>query len=466
MSSQAARIKYHIVPYTRGIGIELGGKAFPHFVEAASVDDVADESQAFVVASYQGAGVESLREWWRTVLPGGHLVLHLPHLDTTGAGFIPAAVEHEMRTAAVETGFDLIVCEPQEDDFLQVFQKPAFPTGQFKQSWLTNIRSEPTACVVRYGGFGDMLQASNILPALKREGFHVTVMTTPKGQDILREDPHVDAWFIQDTDQVPNHELAAFWKVQEARFDRFVNLSESVEGTLLPIPCRANFHWPDAVRRKELGRNYLEWTSELAQVPYGSEARFYPDAAECQRVAGLMEPGKFHVVFALAGSSIHKFWPHQDALIARCLLELPDVVFHLVGDYACQLLEAGWEAEPRVHCRSGALPIRDTLTMAVQAQAVIGPETGVLNAVAFEASVAKVILLSHSSHENLTKHWVNTTVLTPPVEVGCYPCHRLHYGRDYCHEHRETGAAICQQAIDPALAFDAIRRAYERWRTD
>lgn len=511
---EAAKVKYEVVQFTRGNVLDIGcgpKKAFPHFVGVDSCKDTElfgiqiqpdvvvedachlpmfeDGSQDAVFSSHLLEHIEdyraALKEWWRVIRPGGHLILYLPHRDfypnvgQYGANpdhkhdFVPHDILSAMLGVAAGDGFDLKVCEPrnerQEYSFLMVFEKcgPAMDgVDRYRESWMDREQIGPTACVVRYGGFGDMLQASNVLPALKRAGFHVTVMTTPKGQEVLREDPHVDAWFIQDTDQVPNHELTQFWQAQARRFDRFINLSESVEGTLLPIPGRANFYWPDAVRRKRLGINYLEWTSELAGVEYASEARFYPTDAEMEKVAEAFGEGRFNIVFALAGSSIHKFWPHQDSLIARCMLEMPQAHFYLVGDYACQILEAGWENEPRVHCLSGQLSIRDTLTMAIMAHAVIGPETGVLNAVAFEQDVAKVILLSHSSVENLTKHWVNTTTLTPPAEVSCYPCHRLHYGRDYCHEFPETGAAICQQAIDPALAFDALRRAYEGWRSD
>jgi hypothetical protein len=139
----------------------------------------------------------------------------------------------------------------------------------------------------RYGGFGDMIQTAAILPALKREGFHVTVMTTPKGQEVLRDDPHVDAWFIQDDDQVPNHLLGDFWRAQAKHFDRFVNLSESIEGTLLAIPGRANHSWPEATRRRLMsGVNYAEWTAELAGVEFAPDGKFYPsidEAAQTQR---------------------------------------------------------------------------------------------------------------------------------------------------------------------------------------
>jgi hypothetical protein len=59
--------------------------------------------------------------------------------------------------------------------------------------------------------------------------------------------------------------------------------------------------------------------------------------------------------------------------------------------------------------------------LAQVADVVVGQETGLLNAVAMEP-MRKVVLLSHSTHENLTKHWVNTEALTG--DVPCYPCHR------------------------------------------
>ena len=105
-------------------------------------------------------------------------------------------------------------------------------------------------------------------------------------------------------------------------------------------------------------------------------------------------------------------------------------------------------------CLSGEISIRQTLALAQQCDAVIGPETGVLNAVAFE-SMRKVVLLSHSSHENLTKHWTNTVALMPQG-VSCYPCHQLHFDRRYCRQDEETGAAVCQRSIAPETVYEAV----------
>lgn len=514
--NEAAKIKYDIVAYTRGKGIDLGcgpNKAFPHFIgvdsckdtelfhieikpdvvceDACKLDFIDAGTLDFVFSSHLLEHIEdthaALTEWWSRLKVGGHLVLYLPHRDlyprigTHGSNpdHKHDFNEYDIRNAMTQVGgWNLLVEEVRDQDmeysFLQVFCKRSDDVCSVDLT----PRPPKSACVVRYGGFGDSIQASGILPELKRQGYHITFMTTPRGQEILRHDPHIDAWLLQDDDQVPNQELPLFWMAQAKHFDRFIQLSESVEGTLLAFPGRTNHSWPDSVRRREMDKNYLEWTAQLAELPYMSEARFYPDAAETSKARGYLAgiknqlagplrilmraPDRFNIMWCLAGSSIHKFYPHQDTVIARVLAEIPEAVIVFNGDEACKILEFGWENNPRTRCESGKMGIRDTLTLAQQVDCVVGPETGVLNAVAFEPN-GKVIMLSHSSAENLTKHWVNTDTMMP-ANTSCYPCHRLHYGREFCREDADTGAAACQHDIAPELVFEAIRRHYRNWK--
>lgn len=501
--NEAGKVRWDIVEYTRGQGLDLGcgpHKAFPHFTGVDNLKDVAlfgismrpdrvvescerlegfeNDSQDFVFSSHLLEHIEdyagALKEWWRVIKPGGHLVLYLPHKDlypncgTPGANpdhkhdFSQRDIERVMES--LDGGWSLLVNEfrdqGNEYSFLQVWKKREDKRRSYSPP---PVSKGKRACVVRYGGFGDMLQAAGVLPALKAAGFHVTVMTTPRGRSVIEQDPNVDAFFIQDDDQVPNHLLADFWEHQAKKFDRFVNLSESIEGTLLSIPGRANHAWPKDVRHRYMNLNYHEFTAEIAGVPFSADGKFYPTQEERAKVAALIDPQRFHVLYALSGSAQHKFYAGQDAVIAGLLLAIPDITIFLAGDDACRILEAGWENEPRVVCLSGEQTIRETLTLAQMVNCVVGPETGVLNAVGFNEQVAKVCLLSHSSTENLTKHWVNSFPIEP-VGMDCYPCHRLHYGMRHCHEHAETGTAMCQMSIVPERVVGAIMTAFGAWK--
>jgi predicted SAM-dependent methyltransferase/ADP-heptose:LPS heptosyltransferase len=512
---ESLKVRWDVVPYIRGKGIDIGcgpTKVLPHAIGIDSLKDtelfgvemkpdlvcedacklaIPDADLDFVFSSHLLEHIDywegALREWWRVLKVGGYLVLYLPHRDLypnvgqPGANpdhkrdFVPNDILAAMIDVASnsETGYDIVVEEVRnqgmEYSFLLVLRKLESFIGPGEHTYL-NPKPAKTACVVRYaGGIGDMIQASGILPELRRQGYHVVMMTTPRGQDLLREDPHVDEWVIQDNDQVPNHLLPDYWAVWEKKFDRFINLCESVEGTLLAIPGRSAHKWPANLRRTMLNHNYGEFVARIADLPYQNAARFYPsgkEAMEAEVYHHNLRRGKpvFSVMWALAGSSLHKAYPHMDDVIANVLAAMPEAAIVFVGDEVCQILEAGWEDNPRVHRRSGKTTIRQDLALAMKMACVVGPETGVLNSVAFQ-DVAKVVMLSHSSRENLTKHWRNTVALAAE-SAPCYPCHQLHYDWTHCHEDKDTGTALCQVTISPRIAFDAILRAYFEWRED
>lgn len=103
---EAEKIAHLIVPYTRGRGLDIGSGdkfLFPHFIrvdsgkdfgdariaeiksDASDLNLIADESCDYVFSSHCLEHIAdhkaALREWWRVIKPGGHLVLYLPHRD-------------------------------------------------------------------------------------------------------------------------------------------------------------------------------------------------------------------------------------------------------------------------------------------------------------------------------------------------------------------------------------------------
>jgi hypothetical protein len=89
---------------------------------------------------------------------------------------------------------------------------------------------------------------------------------------------------------------------------------------------------------------------------------------------------------------------------------------------------------------------------------MIGPDTGVMWAVAME-KVPKIMLLSHASEENITKHWINTITLhADQSAVPCWPCHRLHDTLDTCKANKENTGAACISNISIDTIISQARK--------
>lgn len=486
----ASKIRWELVPYTSGRVLDIGCgryKTFPHFVgvdkydyqgntdivvdSAEKLDLIASQSCDAVFSSHLLEHIQdykaALKEWWRVIKPNGYLCLYLPHKEfypNIGAEFTNPDHKHDFMPAdiiaAMEEigGWDLVQCEDRNQDdeysFFQVYKKL---NGKQCRYSCRDFKPAKTCAVVRYGAFGDMIQTSSILPGLKEQGYHVTLYCSDAGYEIIKTDPHVDRFIIQKKDQVPPDFLGEFWEHEQKKYDRWINLSESVEGTLLAMTGRANHGWSHEIRHKYMNRNYLEWTHELADVPPPYRQHFYSTSDEKRWARKTAEKwGKRNVLWSLAGSSGHKVWPHMDAIIARLMLTYRDSHVVLVGDESCQILEGEWNGrEPRVHCKSGIWSIRESMAFAEVADLVIGTETGLLNAAGM-METPKICTLSHSSAENLTKHWKNTISLMPSG-LDCYPCHRLHHTWDFCKQEQTTGTAMCQYMIGIEEMWQAVK---------
>ena len=423
----------------------------------------------------------ALREWWRVVKPGGHLCLYLPHADfyprrgQHGANpdhkhdFLPTNIIEAMKEIG---GFDLVENEDRNEtdeySFWQVYKKTP-SKRECLESW-KNPKPAKTCAVVRYAAIGDAIISSSIYPWLKEQGYHVTLYCQAgAGYECLKNDPHIDRFIIQGKDEVPPQFLQEFWDYTRKKYDKWVNLCESVEGTLLACPGRVNHEWPNAVRAKYMDRNYLEFTHELAEVPPPYRPKFYStldERAWARKTA--QHWGGRNILWSLSGSSVHKAWPHLDVTMEWILRTYPDVHIVLVGDQFSRILQAGWDKQdasgkwvdvhPRVHCKADVWNIRESMSFAEVADLIIGTETGLLNA-AGSMEAWKIVTLSHSSKEMLTRHWRNVIALEQPKGIGCpkQPCRQLHYTWDHCMKHEETGTAVCQFEISPEMMWDAVQ---------
>ena len=491
--AESKKIVWEVAPYLRGRGLDIGAgdfKVLPHVIsvdnmhhsqfgfsvkpdvmcDASKLDVFGSQSMDFVYSSHTLEHIDNyaaaLKEWWRVIKQGGYLILYLPDEDEyPKVGEKHANPDHKWNcsygsvVAAMDDirGWDLIEFQKRNEDneysLYFVFKKT---NRQTNATSFINAPPEKTACVVRYGAFGDMMMASSVWAGLKKQGYHVTVFASQPGSDVIKNDPNIDKLVLFDKDQVPNANLVDFWGYQAKKFDKFVNLSETVEGTFLAMPGRTQHAWTPALRHKHMNHNYVQFAHDLAGVPHDPQVKFYSTQEErdwAKKTRAKMGEGPV-VMWSLAGSSVHKTWAGLDQLLASVIVNYKDAHIVLVGGPECKMLEAGWENEPRVHKTSGVWSIRQTLTFLSECDLVIGPETGVMNAAAC-MDVPKITLLSHSTHENLTRDWKNVIPIAsentecPGRGKNEAPaCHQLHYGWAHCKKDETTGTAQCQADID------------------
>lgn len=500
--NEAAKVKFDVIPFVGASGFDLGcgpQKVFDHFLGIDSGKDTslfgiqmrpdivvpdcahmpmfADGATDTVFSSHALEHIEdhraALAEWWRLLRVGGHLILYLPHRDlyprigTPGSNpdhkhdFAPEDIVAAMREVAAD--WDLLVNETRgeraEYSFLQVYRKTA-GVGRGEAALLT--RPAKSVGIVRPGAYGDSLWGASVAAAFKADGYHVTMYTGPNGADVLAHDPNIDRIVTLRGDWFDDSDWCLYYLWESKKYDRFVNLIGGAETYLLPHPNEMAYYWPAAVRHARMNRNYVEAMHEVAEIPYTLRQRFYPSEAErawAKAQRAKLFPGPL-VVIAPTGSGAPKTWPHvqqfMDLMAAR-------------GVYTVVLGELREELVPdqKFSCVLGKdLPIRLAMTLAVEADVVVGTESAIVNAVAGIDNL-KVVLLSHSSRENLTRDWTNTLTVEPEG-LACFPCHRLHRGFEFCAQSPATGWAACQSqataeqiaaAIAPWLDRIALKEA-------
>lgn len=468
---ETAKICHLVTPYTIGRGLDLGcgtAKLWPTTIgldiaggdirgDARDLSMFADGGLDYVYSSHLLEHLpdpeKALAEWWRVIKVGGHLTLYLPHQDFYPRVGQPGANpdhKHDLSpekvlawmdrvAAASGQGFHLVECETRtagdgrepfsEYSFLLVLRKRA--DGEITAEEPVVWPKDRRLLVVRYGGYGDAFIAMSPLKHLKAQGWHITVMTTPKLYEVLKANPYIDAFRLQDDGQIANGRMLMLHidRLRE-RYGRI--LIASWEDGLLPDGDTIAWQHSQAVRDRLFNVNYLERMHEIAGVPAEDfDCRFYGDPSEAQ----LPPYDGPTIAWAIAGTGPHKFWPYIGQAVVR-LLHQTNARIVLLGPPAHReaqqiIMEAAvsyYGPTRRLIGSCGATDMRGACAVALGADVVVGPETGILNAVATLPN-RKVVFLSHSTPENLTKHWRNVTALIP--DTPDYPDHRLHNERIY-----------------------------------
>ncbi|HAF43431.1 MAG TPA: hypothetical protein DCK83_00415 [Gallionellaceae bacterium] len=483
---ESDKVRFDVLPYLVRGGLDIGcgpKKVWPHLIGIDSGKDTqlfgvqmkpdimvnsaerlhlfADASADSVYSSHTLEHIENykaaLAEWWRLVKVGGYLVLYLPHRDfypnvgQPGSNpdhkhdFVPLDIIGAM--AEIAADFDLLVSEDRnggnEYSFLQVFQKKQAGYGQAFSYDLP--KPEKTAAIVRIGAKGDALWASSPAALLKEQGYHVTVYVATTGEEVLRHDPNVDRIITLPNSVMDDEDLLMFWANQAVKYDKWINLIGSVEQRLLFHPSSNEFFLPHKLRHQLADVNYMEMVHDYADLPYDFRQKYFPTAEELRwahEVRAKLPAGPL-LVLNPCGSGPAKTWPHAQEFMR--LMADAGVVTVLLGDTRDLELE---EIEPYAVIVGTEWPVRAALAFAQLADVVVATESMISNAVAQE-QMLKVMLLSHSSNENLTKHWVNTAAIEPRG-VLCHPCHRIHANLSFCAKDSASGCSACMASATAA----------------
>lgn len=507
---ETAKCRFHVASFLRGRGIDLGCGNEKIAPDALGVDLYGEEADIRLdlgapdsLAMFADGGFDYvysshcledfketrviLEQWWRLVRPGGHLILYgpdpdyYPHKDTAGAnpshkvdlhggqvweilkGLGSASLVHLSRHNETNEYSWLLVVRKTTALRARALEMLHRFSGDTRGVIAKRKRTRKDCVLIRYGAIGDMLWLTPALKLLKKDGWNITLNCWDYSAQVLKENPNIDHLLVQGRDVVPNAQLPEYWEVMANEFDRVINFSGSVEGTLLKQEGKEEFDWPQKRRHKQCNFNYQDAT--MARAGYREvkgcipELHFTDAEHQMARAFRTAHDGKFVILWSLSGSSFHKVYPWTEYVAQDICRKHRDVRIVTVGDDMCRILE--W-SNSQTFKKSGVFTIRQSMILTGYVDLVIGTETGILNA-ASAYDTPKLIFLSHSSVENLTKYWKNCTPLYAR-DCKCQPCHRLIYTNSCPPGSIKGIAPACMENIRAETVYGAFLRVYKEWQ--
>lgn len=343
------------------------------------------------------------------------------------------------------------------------------------------MQNKPWCGICRLGSIGDNLIASSVLPLLARD-YHVDMICQKPHHVVFENNPHISKLTALDDGHTPpgcGLEWQEWWANKAKEFDKFVQLSHTIEIGSALLPAQTQFrNWPASVRRKVYGHNYLEFTHDVAEVPHEFAPDFFPTTDESIKADATVRDvgqGKPVIGWVVSGSRLDKIYPPSPMVVARLIKETGAAVLIFGGGN--KDLQIGKAIEDQVAGQNGSSDglraaispadkpeqwnLRRSLATVQRCDLVIGPDTGLMWAVSMHV-MPKIMLSSHASKENITKHWRNTVTLHADQErVPCWPCHLLHDRIETClalsGAAADSKGAACISDINPTAIIEAAK---------
>lgn len=443
----ASWIRFRSIGYLKGKGISFGLNG-PEPLYPSKANDIGKYSLSVDVSPSQGIALadtsfniiakssldhvfignrltqytnpkDLIRELTDKLREGGHLVVHnVEDKREDLEGYLESIGYWQRKALYFRDNQTLGIWKLQGRQRRGVYEKP--PSGK------------PRACIARYGAIGDMIMISPLIKQLSEDGYEVTMNVTPYCAEVLRHNPYVHNIIIQERDAIPNQDLGDYWNEWLGEYDKYINLSESIEGKLIKVEGRRDFYTSKQWREGTCGHtNYYDQTMRLGGYPeaLGRRGELYFSKAEEKDAKHIRDKfkDKFLVLWSLKGSSFHKVYPLLSPMLQPWLEAHPSAMVILCGAEGDKDLQF---EHPQVLLGAGELPLRTVFALTKYVDLVVGPESAVINAAGCFPT-PKIPLLSHSTHTQLCQYWENDYCLAPE-NVQCYPCHQLHYNLESC----------------------------------
>jgi len=280
------------------------------------------------------------------------------------------------------------------------------------------------------GALGDCIIVTPLIRYLKQVGNEVYILTSLQGDEIYRNNPNLDKVRVHDKDSIPNEALRDFFESLKVAYecDKMIDLCESIEVNLSLYPADPRYNYTKQERFAMCNRNFYEETFRLAgcqgqlgSQPYLPEMFFTPQEEKQMQKFFKQFKDKFVILWGLSGSARNKTYPYVKEVIDK----IPDAIFITVGDELCQILESPFIKNEQVIRKSGLWTFRESALACKYANLVISPDTGLLHASGC-FDTPKIGLLTHTTRENITKHFKNDYSLEAEG-VSCAPCFRIMY---------------------------------------
>ena len=317
--------------------------------------------------------------------------------------------------------------------------------------------------IIRQGAFGDMLVITPVIRYLKSQGNEIHVLTSERGLEVLKNNPHIDHLHFIESKERSDEELHKDWKEWEDKIkpDQTINFTESIEVNISLHPRSPRYNWTKAERREACDKNFYEEMFRWAKLDISDNLNpemFYDDS-EIEEAKKYIKQDKFNILVVLSGSGKNKAYPWMGSVMGECLQKLEDIHFITVGDEMCQLLEIEGKDVTNL---AGKIPIRISMALTGLVDLVVSPDTGVLHA-SGQYDTPKIGILGHTTIENITKNFINDhSVEADERSSECAPCFRLIYNVSIqCPQDPISKAAYCMShGHSPESIFNRIKEVY------